>query len=164
MLTVQFHKEEGKPVILKCIRKDGSATWSKIHPNTEYHDLAHIAIEEVLGFRNAFYGLIASGFNIQDFELPEAQKPSALKGINLPEESIITEHLVNLLTIEKFNGPLSNFIAQASQILREHDLTFPQNLNEDTLDRIRSHFNNLIVQWKQTANYTYFEKVISFGD
>jgi len=162
MLTVQFHKYEEKHVVLKCIRSDGSMTWSKLHPNTEYHDLAHIAIEEVLGFKNAFYGLIESGYNIQDFELPETQKPLALRGSNLPKEAIITEHLVNLLTIEKFNESSLDFIHQIAQILKEHHLPFPERLNKSSLMQIRNYFNELIRHWKNTSNDSYFEKIILY--
>lgn len=158
MLIIQLHKHQHKPTILKCIRADRSETWSKLHPNTEYHDLAHIAVEKGLGFKNAFYGLVSKGVNIADFELPESQKPDALRGPNLPKESIITEHLVNLLTIEQFNAdkPI-HFIEETQSILKENNLPYPHNLTEDTLKNIRTEYAHLISEWKNVPDGAYLE-------
>ncbi|WP_299683087.1 hypothetical protein [uncultured Dokdonia sp.] len=158
MLTIQLHKRIHKATILKCIRADKSETWSKLHPNTEYHDLAHIAVEKGLGFTNAFYGLVSQGVNISDFELPEHQKPVALTSANLPKESIITEHLVNLLTIEQFNAekPI-NFIKETQKILQENQLPYPDHLTEQTLNNIRLEYSNLISEWKNIQDGMYLE-------
>ena len=158
MLTIQLHKRLNKPTILKCIRADKSETWSKLHLNTEYHDLAHIAVEKGLGFTNAFYGLIAQGIDIGDFELPEHQKPAGLTGTNLPKESIITEHLVNLLTIEQFNAekPI-NFIEETQKILKENKLPYPDRLTEETLNIIRTEYTHLISEWKSIQDGMYLE-------
>ncbi len=158
MLSIQLHKRQNKPTILKCIRADKSETWSKLHPNTEYHDLAHIAVEKVLGFKNAFYGLVSQGVGISDFELPEAQKPEALRGPNLPKESLVTEHLVNLLTIEQFNtkGPI-DFIKEIKKILVENNLPYPNTLTEHTLNFIRTEYTRLIAAWKNVQDGAYLE-------
>jgi len=160
MLRVQLHKKSKKKVILKCIRQDNSITWSKLYPNTEYHDLAHMAIEETLCFKNAFFGMIANGIHISDFELPEHQKPEALKGTNLPEESLITEHLVNLLMIEHFNAssPI-DFLGQAQEILAENKLPFPGILTEETLTHIRAKYIQLITSWNAIPDDEYLEKI-----
>lgn len=163
MLTVRFYKHHHKPATLKCIREDQSHTWSNLHPNTEYHDLAHIAIEEVLGFKNAFYGMVAKGVDISDFELPDTQKPKALKGPNLPQESIITEHLVNLLTITYFNTTdidPTGYIDQAKIILAQHHLPFPAILNPQNTATIYATYSELINAWNRTENGSYFEKNI----
>jgi hypothetical protein len=159
MLRVQLHKNTGKNVVLKCIRQDESITWSKLHPNTEYHDLAHIAIEETLRFKNAFFGMISKGINISDFELPEHQKPEALKGFHLPKESLVTEHLVNLLMVEHFNttSPI-DFLDQAQHILIENKLPFPTALTEEKLAIIRKEYTQLITSWHAIEDGKYLEK------
>ena len=162
MLTIQLHKHTNKPAILICIRADKSETWSKLHPNTEYHDLAHIAIEESLGFKNSFFGMVASGVNITDFELPEHQKPDALRGANLPRESLVTEHLVNLLTIEQFNTKENiNFIEETQKILKENNLPFPKELTEDSLTIIRAKFLHLISVWNHLKDGDYLENTLN---
>ncbi|MFT5890328.1 MAG: hypothetical protein ACI9Y7_000418 [Dokdonia sp.] len=162
MLTIQLYKHTNKPTILTCIRADKSETWSKLYPNTEYHDLAHIAVEETLGFKNSFFGMVASGVNITDFELPEHQKPDVLRGANLPRESLVTEHLVNLLTIEQFNTKENiNFIEETQKILKENNLPFLRNLTEGSLRIIRTKFLHLISLWKHVKDGDYLENTLN---
>ncbi len=162
MLTIQLHKHTNKPTILTCIRADKSKTWSKLHPNTEYHDLAHIAVEESLGFKNSFFGMVATGVNITDFELPEHRKPETLRGTNLPRESIVTEHLVNLLTIEQLNTKETiNFIEETQKILKENNLPYPKNLTEASLHIIRTKFSHLISLWKHLKDGDYLENTLN---
>lgn len=153
MLTVSLHKNSPKRAILRCIREDGSDTWSRLHPNMEYHDLAHIAIEKSLGLKLSFFGLVAMGYNISDFELPEDKKPEGLRGISIPEEAIITEHLVNLLMVERFSdGQDEDFIPQLKTILQERNLSFPPYLTENTLSVVRTAYDSLISQWQALPN------------
>ena len=162
MLTIQVYKNANKPTILKCIRADKSETWSKLHPNTEYHDLAHIAVETTLCFKNSFFGMVANGVNITDFELPEHQKPDTLRGANLPRESLVTEHLVNLLTIEQLNTKEGiNFIEEAQKILKEKNLPFPKELTEDSLKIIRTQFLHLISLWNHLNDGDYLENTFN---
>ncbi len=81
-MKIQFKKGKDKST-LHCIRKDGTATWSTIYQGMEIHDLAHFAVETELGFKKAFYGLLASGYAIQDFALPRAKRPKSLLPENL---------------------------------------------------------------------------------
>lgn len=68
-LRVQLTKRVGGGV-LNCIRADGTVTWQTQDgpPGLffPYHDLTHYAVEIVLGFRHAFYGLLADGWTIDD--------------------------------------------------------------------------------------------------
>ncbi|MCL6267408.1 hypothetical protein [Flagellimonas myxillae] len=147
-MKIQFKKRRGKPSILNCIREDGSTTWSEIHPNFEIHDFAHFAVETVLGFTQAFYGLLASGFNIEDFELPRDQRPEELIPDNLPVESLQTEHIVNLLTTAMQNGAGDfDLISTLKEILAENGLPYPPDLTSETLGRIQENLNDLLEQW-----------------
>jgi hypothetical protein len=162
MLTISFHKNTPKPVVLRCERTDGSTTWSRLHPGTEYHDLAHVAIEKSLGLKQSFFGLVAAGYDIPEFELPEEQKPEKLRGSFLPQEAIITEHMVNLLLVERFNdGRPENFLQQLQAILKENNIPLPNYLTESALALIRSTFNELIMQWKKLPLNEYLVTTIS---
>lgn len=165
MLTIQLYKYANKPTVLKCIRADKSITWSKLHPNTEYHDLAHIAVEETLGFQDSFFGMVADGVNITDFELPEDQKPVALKGNNLSRESLVTEHLVNLLTIEQLTTRQTiDSIEVAQKILKRNHLPFPKELTQDSLHIIRTKFLQLISLWNALKDGHYLEKKLNYDN
>ena len=104
-LQITFKKHQNKPNTLSCTRQDGSKTWSKIHPGLAIHDLIHYAVETTLDFQNAFYGLLAQGFNIEDFSLPRAERPVELLPKNLPSEALYTEFLVGLFQMEFQKDP-----------------------------------------------------------
>ncbi|TMU55288.1 hypothetical protein [Flagellimonas algicola] len=148
-MKIQFKKRKSKASILNCIREDGSVTWSQIHPNFEVHDLAHYAVETVLGFKKAFYGLLSDGFNIEDFELQRDKRPEALVPANLPPESLQTEHLVNLLLTDlQSGGEHLNLIPTLKEILTREGLPYPNGLNTDSLAEIQQSLNDLLAQWE----------------
>ncbi len=122
-----------------------------MHPGFEAHDLAHFAVETELGFKKAFYGLLADGYTIQDFELPRDQRPEALMPVNLPPESLQTEHMVNLLMTEYQHPEGFNFETTLKEILEEHELGQPIGLTAASLERIRGSFHELLSRWNALA-------------
>ena len=151
-MKIQFKKGGQKQSILTCIREDGTSTWAKLKPGMETHNLAHYAVETVLKFDKAFYGILSSGYGISDFELPAHKKPKELAS-ELDESAIQTEHIVNLLQIEVFNiGENQQFIPDLISILKENNLPVPHNLNTSTLTKIREMFSGLLVQWQSLEN------------
>ncbi len=137
-----------KPSVLTITRADGTSTWSKLHKGLETHDLAHFAVEKCLGFTKAFYGLINQGNRITDFELPRDQRPTAVTPENLDVEALVTEHIVNLLEIEHLNsGFNANFLTDLKIILDQNNLPFPNELNNDTLQSIKTMYQALVQQW-----------------
>ena len=141
--------KRGQPSSTLTVRRaDGSVTWSKLHPGMELHDLAHYAVEQSLGLEEAFYGLLAEGFDISDFELPKEQRPQRLQTANLPPESIQTEHLINLLMTElQYGSPLPDFLAQFESILTQHGLPPMGQLTSERLEAIRRLITDLRSQW-----------------
>ena len=99
-LQIKIKKEYNKPSTLSCTREDGSITYAKLQVDFEIHDIAHYVVEQQLQLKNAFYGLLCQGYQINDFLLPKKERPEALQPENLPPEALATEHLVNLLTID----------------------------------------------------------------
>ncbi|PWL40071.1 hypothetical protein DKG77_04395 [Flagellimonas aquimarina] len=151
-MIIQFKKYRDKQSTLTCIRSDGTRTWDKLQMDFELHDLAHFAIETELGFTNAFYGLLAKGYNIQDFALPLEQRPQALISKNLPAESLQTEHIANLLLIDHFQKNIgSDFINQLKGMLKQNDLAFPEMLTQERLKKINDSFEELILKWYALA-------------
>jgi len=147
-LKISLKKSTGKPSVLTITRSDGSTTWSKLHRGLETHDLAHYAVEKTLRFEHAFYSIIDKGYNVCDFELPKAKRPFDVRPENLHAEAIITEHIVNLLEIELLNTGLNaKFITDLKQILAENNLPFPEQLDAETLEKVRTQYHNLTNQW-----------------
>ena len=162
-MEITLQKHLGKRSVLNCKRSDGSVTWAKLHPGTETHDLAHYAVESILGFQDAFYGLLEQGYHIADFELPKGERPTALEPANLPPAALQTEHLVNLLQIEHFNSQVETpLLDQLNDILSNHKIPFPENLTLERLEQIRNLFNELVQQWKQLAPGQYMELTLEF--
>ena len=56
------------------------------------HDLTHLVVESVLGFDDAFFGLLARGWDIWTFEDKSDPRYS-----EIPDHAILTEHIVGIL-------------------------------------------------------------------
>lgn len=96
-MKIQFQKKQDKPSILRCIRDDGSATWTTLKtPFDVDHDLTHYIVESTMNFKQAFYGLLKSGIGINDWTLPKEERPAYLKWENLPKEAQYSEVIVGV--------------------------------------------------------------------
>ena len=117
------------------------------------HDLAHYAVETCLGFSRAFYGLLAGGTDIADFELPREVRPQALLPGHLPEEALQTEHIVNLLLVGLQGGlEPEQLLGQLRTILKDSGIPFPEVLDREALVEIQTRLAKLLARWDQTPN------------
>ena len=165
-MLIQFIKgNQDKPSVLKCNRSDGSSTWTKIQPAIEFHDLAHYVVETELGFAQAFYGMVAAGHNIEDFELPREQRPEALLPANLPAEALQTEHIVNLLQIGQSQTDTEmDFLETLRNILNDNTIEFPEKLDARTLQSIQLRLKGLLLSWQQLEPGDSLQLTFSTGD
>jgi hypothetical protein len=70
LLTLRFAiRRDGTPV-LSLTRRDGSVAWQRQSHFFPVHDLGHLAIESVLELRQAFWGMMADGWEFSDFGTP----------------------------------------------------------------------------------------------
>jgi hypothetical protein len=83
-------KDPASQDVITCIRADGSRTWSKLHAAFPIHDMTHYAVETVLEVKNGFFGLLAKGWDITDFAIPE-------KRARMPLEALWVEHVVGIV-------------------------------------------------------------------
>ena len=125
-----------KPDTLTCIRDDGSVTWSHIHHGFALHDLTHYVVETSLGFNDAFFGLIAKGYNIPDFNLPKSKRP-----FHIPEEAISVEPIVALLQMEHWESFPEKLIDSDSQEL-------PPSVTSEQINNMRKRLNELVQKWE----------------
>jgi len=93
-MVIQLMKGRDGPATLACVRSDGTRTWGKEHPFFPVHDITHCVVESVLGFDQAFFGLIATGWEIDDFAKPGASR-------RLPFQAIVAEHVVGIFDRER---------------------------------------------------------------
>jgi hypothetical protein len=104
-LLVRIKKKTDGGAALSCERADGSVTWQRQEGRLgaffPLHDLTHFAVESVLGFQNAFYGLVSQGWDISRFEAPGAAKTT-------PAEALLAELIVGFFDVERATGHAEN--------------------------------------------------------
>lgn len=143
-MLIRLKKDATAPV-LTCIRDDGSTTWAKMPYGGFFprHDLMHYAVETTLGFREAFFGLIASGWSAETFSEPGVTK-------RLPPEAKFAEFLVEQLEREHRFGESSTadaFNATLAESVRQADLAPYRPLLQKDLDAIRARFEELLARY-----------------
>lgn len=102
MLRIEILKNPDGTGVLRCTRQDGSVTWQKQMNHAPYfalHDLTHYAVESTLGYRHGFFGLIASGWDIED------TTGRGVRGV-LPSEALEVERIVGLFQSEQISSTL----------------------------------------------------------
>ena len=122
------------------------------------HDLAHYVVETRLKFTKAFYGLLADGWDIQDFEKPRGERPQALLPENLPNEALYTEHLVNMLLVSlQSDGNLEFHFSTFGQIILEHQLSSVKPLNLSQFEQLHQHLKEVLKAYRDMPDSDYLE-------
>ncbi len=140
MLKIEIVKRADGAGLLRCTRADGSVTWQKQSErhaaHFTHHDLTHFAIETTLGYEQGFFGLIASGWDIEDTTGKGARGP-------LPDEAGEVESVVGLFDSERGSGTLwtpDEFAQFAPRRLT-------RKLDEAAIRRVRSSRGELFRRW-----------------
>lgn len=93
-------KKRGRgEAIITFVRADGSSTSGQLGAAAfgATHDLAHYVVETTLRTHSGFYGLLASGWDIPDFERKGAAR-------EIPDNAIALECVIGQLTNYVFQG------------------------------------------------------------
>lgn len=151
-LQIEITKEFKKASILNCVREDRTSTYASLYPNLEIHDIAHFVVETNLKYTNAFYGLLAQGYAISDFQLPPEERPEALKSKNLSAEALVTEHMVNILqTMYKQYNSKTDFLQLLFTILKENQLAIPKGLTPEKFNAMYQQLKELMLEWQELS-------------
>lgn len=143
-MEISFSKKADDKSIIACKRKDGTSTWMHSDPFFILHDICHYAVETVLNLKNSFYGMLASGIDINDFELPKE-----MRTVEFTPEAIWTEQFVNLLAIEHRQGEVDTFIDTLKEISAKNNIIGIQiNLDNSQLNQVRSLSKKLVEDWQ----------------
>ena len=135
------NQSKHKPDTLTCIRDDGSATWTHLHRGFVQHDFAHYVVETTLGFENAFFGLVAKGYDIPAFSEPKAKRP-----FEIPREAIDTEPVVALLQADLLES--LGYSGDSDGIFRDHSASLPVGITDEQLEVMRQKLRALLEQWR----------------
>jgi hypothetical protein len=144
-MVIELKKGRDGPTTLVCVRSDGTRTWGKVARFFPVHDLTHCAVESVLGFKEAFFGLAASGWNIDDFAAPGV-------AARLPAEAVWAESIVGLLDLERGTGTewtAAEFNIALAESLRGQNRVAFRLITDDELAHTRALRNELQKRWVQ---------------
>jgi hypothetical protein len=148
-LVVRIKKKTDGAAALSCLRADGTTTWQRQEGQLGHffplHDLTHYTVETVLRFRGAFYGLVASGWDLTDFSHPWP------KG-RVPHEGMLAEVVVGFFDLERMTGDLSDAAelnARLDDYCAENELPRAAlRLTDDDVARIRAVRAELFARWR----------------
>ena len=152
-MLIEIVKYPDKLPVIRYTRDDGTVVWQSVTPFFVLHDLAHYALEKVLGFRSAFLGLVNQGIHPKDFE--EAEKR---KAIILTAEAWNAENSVNLFLTEWSQGEWDDFnLVAAAAYAQQNNPTTYRPLSSAEVSSIRQKIRELFQEWEQLPNH---EKMI----
>jgi len=144
MLKIEIVKRADGDGLLRCTRADGSVTWQKQAnrhaAHFTYHDLTHFAVETTLGYKQGFFGLIASGWDIEDTTGKGPRGP-------IPPEAGEVERIVGLFDTERASGTLWT----AEEFAQYTTPNLTRILDDATIQAIRSARSDLFRRWSEVA-------------
>jgi hypothetical protein len=147
-LSIRLTRRGDGSVLLELRRADGTTTWQKRSgPAAEFfavHDLTHYAVETELGFRRAFYGLVAEGWDLSDFGTPWPRGPMPADA--LPAEVIVGCFDAARAAREPLTADACN--ASAASYFQNAGLSPPAVLTDDAIARVRDRLAELVWQWQ----------------
>lgn len=137
--------KDGRPTVT-FVRADGSSTSGRLGSGDfgPVHDLTHYAVETTLGLNRGFYGLLAEGWNIPDFDVKGAPA-------RLPDESIVAECVVGQLTNAVFakaevTAEEFNWLVREAVVAQRPGAAVP-SVDDATLRRLRECLASLLARW-----------------
>lgn len=139
-LTLHFKKRPDGGAALTIVRADGSRTWQRQDRHAAFfafHDLTHYAVESVLGARRGFYGLVAAGWDFDDFG-------SETRRGALPDQALWIEELVGLLDVDAGGLSADACSALLAERGRAWETGLPRAVSETELSDIRRYRDALL--------------------
>jgi hypothetical protein len=150
-LTFRIKKCLDANAILVLVREDGSSTSGSIGPPGGYgpvHDLAHYVVERTLGLSEGFLGLVASGWEIADFEVKGTAK-------RLPAEAVLAEVAAGELSRQAMMWQWSSaedYVWAVETTVRKSQPDYRLSaFSDDRFEEMRVELLHLRQQWNQLA-------------
>jgi hypothetical protein len=145
-MLIRFVKSRGdglKPHAFSCQRANGSATWTREGEGMIRHDLIHHAVETTLGWPETFYGLVARGYDVTDFDGLVSEW-----GFVPAPEAGHAEFIVALLQAEFASGSaMPDFADQLRAACANAGVQAPE-IAPEALSIIRAKARDLLARWE----------------
>ncbi|HET7459822.1 MAG TPA: hypothetical protein VFJ82_01190, partial [Longimicrobium sp.] len=147
LAVLKFSKTKDGTPVLSITRRDGSVAWQKQHAFFPVHDLTHYAIETTLGLRQAFWGMMADGWEFSDFGTPWPRGPMPNQ-----EEALLAEVSAGAFdTVTRDAADAGSGAAALNAHLAEycarHGAPPPRVITADEYARIRALRDELAARW-----------------
>ena len=162
-LTIRIKKDTDDRTALTCTRADGTTTWQRLEVGQArffpHHDLTHYAVETVLGFRNGFYGLVSSGWDLSDFGSPWPRG-------KIPPQANISEMIVGFFDLERRSGErgsAEDLNQQLAAYCAEKGLPPERQFTEEDLAAVRAKRAGLFARWAEVERGNALEVVFDLG-
>ena len=153
-LNIRLKRHPDGSVSITLTRADGTVTWQRqkgslamVFPS---HDLTHYAVEQTLGYRGAFYGLVADGWEISDFATPWPRGP-------IPDEVREVELVVGLfdgMRRKREGWGAAQFNAELKQLAADSKFAHSMELRtftDDNIARVRALQDDVLDRWSTTS-------------
>lgn len=114
-------------------------TWQKQAKHGAHfalHDLTHFAVEKSLAYRQGFFGLVASGWDIEETGGKGRHGP-------VPAEATEVERMVGVFDSERGSGTLWT--------VEEFNQFAPRPLSGEEIQKVRAMRSSLLRQWSNVA-------------
>lgn len=137
-MLIEIVKRADGVGVLRCTRDDGTVAWQKQERHGQFfalHDITHYVVETTLGLREAFFGLINKGWEIDDTTGKGSRGP-------LPPDAGVAEYIVGLLDAERASG--------ATWTLEDFQQAIPAGIpkpSTEAIVAIRQRRAELFEQW-----------------
>lgn len=143
-MRIRITKGRNGPNTLTCFRDDGSSTWAKVQDYFPLHDMTHFVVETTLRIPNAFYSLVADGWNIPDFAVKGSSK-------RIPPEANLVEALVSRLQQELMPGAqftVDSYNEEVLAVLEGIGNPSRRPVTEEELNEMRVRLGELMARWR----------------
>jgi len=152
-LVFRIKKRRDADAMLVLVREDGSSTTSTIGRPEGYgpvHDLCHYVIESALGLSEGFLGLVASGWEISDFEVKGTAR-------RLPVQAALAESAAGELSRQAMMWQYSSaadFVWALRSVMRNanQDESVVPEVDEAMFEQMRSRLLELRAQWNEVPS------------
>jgi hypothetical protein len=153
-LVIRFKRHPDGTSSLACVRRDGTSTWQRQQGSLGLvfppHDLTHYAVETTLGYHHGFYGLIADGWNIEDFAKPwprgaipqEAQEVELIVGFFDTERRSFAQ-----MTEAEFNDHAERYVAAQKSRKPGAVCIAPPRLTTKQIEAVRHSRADVLSRW-----------------
>lgn len=146
-MRILLTKKTDGTTVLKCVRADGSETWQKNDRHAAFfalHDLTHYAVETELRIAEGFFGVVASGWAIEE---------TGQRGVakTLPTDALFVEQVVGTLDSERASGTrwtADEFNESLALKARKDGRPVPRVLTDEELRRVRKRRSELFAEWE----------------